>query len=131
MMSCPTYLLLFFFSSRRRHTRCLSDWSSDVCSSDLACLRGKKTLINYRSGEARDHLRRFRTARPVLAGASGLVVPSRYLVDVFREFGLEASMVPNIVDLTQFSFRERNPVRPHLVCTRGFHPYYCLDVVFS
>src|SRR5262245_30007580 len=26
----------FFFSSRRRHTRCLSDWSSDVCSSDLA-----------------------------------------------------------------------------------------------
>src|SRR5262245_41975401 len=28
-------LLFFFFSSRRRHTRCLSDWSSDVCSSDL------------------------------------------------------------------------------------------------
>src|SRR5258705_1355 len=28
----------FFFSSRRRHTRCLSDWSSDVCSSDLALL---------------------------------------------------------------------------------------------
>src|SRR5437899_5325655 len=28
--------LFFFFSSRRRHTRCLSDWSSDVCSSDLA-----------------------------------------------------------------------------------------------
>src|SRR5438045_6950946 len=26
----------FFFSSRRRHTICLSDWSSDVCSSDLA-----------------------------------------------------------------------------------------------
>src|SRR5258705_3388919 len=25
----------FLFSSRRRHTRCLSDWSSDVCSSDL------------------------------------------------------------------------------------------------
>src|SRR5262245_64267041 len=27
-----------FFSSRRRHTRCLSDWSSDVCSSDLETL---------------------------------------------------------------------------------------------
>src|SRR3989337_810168 len=25
----------FFFSSRRRHTRCYRDWSSDVCSSDL------------------------------------------------------------------------------------------------
>src|SRR5690349_8850854 len=30
-------LLCFFFSSRRRHTRSLRDWSSDVCSSDLAC----------------------------------------------------------------------------------------------
>src|SRR5207245_8685252 len=28
----------FFFSSRRRHTRCYRDWSSDVCSSDLALL---------------------------------------------------------------------------------------------
>src|SRR5215831_15033564 len=28
--------LFVFFSSRRRHTRCLSDWSSDVCSSDLS-----------------------------------------------------------------------------------------------
>src|SRR6266498_3385464 len=29
------HLLNFFFSSRRRHTRCGRDWSSDVCSSDL------------------------------------------------------------------------------------------------
>src|SRR5256884_6577456 len=29
----------FFFSSRRRHTRCSRDWSSDVCSSDLLWLR--------------------------------------------------------------------------------------------
>src|SRR3989442_11874996 len=29
------FMLLFFFSSRRRHTRCGRDWSSDVCSSDL------------------------------------------------------------------------------------------------
>src|SRR5204862_3059228 len=29
-------IFFFFFSSRRRHTRSLRDWSSDVCSSDLA-----------------------------------------------------------------------------------------------
>src|SRR5438093_10488335 len=28
-------MFFFFFSSRRRHTRLVSDWSSDVCSSDL------------------------------------------------------------------------------------------------
>src|SRR5437016_8685762 len=32
------FFFFFFFSSRRRHTRLVSDWSSDVCSSDL----GKK-----------------------------------------------------------------------------------------
>src|SRR5262249_59362579 len=31
-------LYFFFFSSRRRHTRLVSDWSSDVCSSDLTPL---------------------------------------------------------------------------------------------
>src|SRR5690606_41069310 len=30
------YFFFFFFSSRRRHTRFSRDWSSDVCSSDLA-----------------------------------------------------------------------------------------------
>src|SRR5436189_3500985 len=29
------YFVFFFFSSRRRHTRYIGDWSSDVCSSDL------------------------------------------------------------------------------------------------
>src|SRR5205814_4866791 len=40
-----------FFSSRRRHTRCLSDWSSDVCSSDLAevCRAVRKVLSSAAS----------------------------------------------------------------------------------
>src|SRR5262245_64413605 len=36
---------LFFFSSRRRHTRCLSDWSSDVCSSDLRRLADQAAIV--------------------------------------------------------------------------------------
>src|SRR5690606_41024081 len=38
--------LFFFFSSRRRHTRFSRDWSSDVCSSDLAC---HQVLVHSRS----------------------------------------------------------------------------------
>src|SRR5437899_12494126 len=37
--------IVFFFSSRRRHTRCLSDWSSDVCSSDIRGLQGSANFI--------------------------------------------------------------------------------------
>src|SRR5690606_41083287 len=35
---------IFFFSSRRRHTSFSRDWSSDVCSSDLAIARQRKSL---------------------------------------------------------------------------------------
>src|SRR5438046_3344906 len=35
IVSLFLYFFFFFFSSRRRHTRLVSDWSSDVCSSDL------------------------------------------------------------------------------------------------
>src|ERR671927_1841427 len=46
--------LFFFFSSRRRHTRSLCDWSSDVCSSDLGPTQG--------AGRApRPHARRHHT----------------------------------------------------------------------
>src|SRR3712207_4173789 len=37
-------LVLFFFSSRRRHTRYWRDWSSDVCSSDLFA-KANPTLV--------------------------------------------------------------------------------------
>src|SRR5438477_9224028 len=36
---------LFFFSSRRRHTRLTCDWSSDVCSSDLRRARVTKIIL--------------------------------------------------------------------------------------
>src|SRR2546421_7149053 len=45
---CVSLLLLcvFFFSSRRRHTRSDRDWSSDVCSSDLRRLRCAAHILN-------------------------------------------------------------------------------------
>ncbi|MGH9377246.1 MAG: glycosyltransferase [Terriglobia bacterium] len=95
----------------------------------VAKLHGAKTLINYHSGEAKDHLSQWRSARPVLRHADCLAVPSGYLADVFREFGLHAHVVPNVVDESQFQYRLRQPLEPRLVCTRGFGAYYRVDHV--
>src|SRR5258706_6690507 len=38
----------FLISSRRRHTRLVSDWSSDVCSSDVFCLRSEERRVGKR-----------------------------------------------------------------------------------
>src|SRR5256884_1299247 len=39
----------FFFSSRRRHTRCSRDWSSDVCSSDLARMKVMRQQVTLKT----------------------------------------------------------------------------------
>src|SRR6266496_6439961 len=46
-------LVFFFFSSRRRHTRSLRDWSSDVCSSDLPRRRPRPARALFRAGARR------------------------------------------------------------------------------
>src|SRR2546430_8600708 len=43
--------ILFFFSSRRRHTRFDCDWSSDVCSSDLPHWYGRERVPVERRGQ--------------------------------------------------------------------------------
>src|SRR5256885_11909551 len=50
------HAFLFFFSSRRRHTRLQGDWSSDVCSSDLSVYaavlkKGDKSPVEPQSDE--------------------------------------------------------------------------------
>ena len=95
----------------------------------IARRRKKRILIHYHSGEALDHLQRSRMARKILKRADALVVPSEYLADVFRKFDIPGKAIANVVDLKQFSFRPRTPLRPRLVCSRGFHRYYAVDDV--
>src|SRR5436309_10429915 len=86
---------------------------------------GKRVILNYRSGEAEDHLRRWsRTALPVMRLVDALVVPSGYLVDVFARVGLRARAIANVVDFDQFRFRERRPLRPVFLSNRSFERHY-------
>jgi L-malate glycosyltransferase len=96
----------------------------------VARLLGKPVVLNYHSGEAPDHLRRSAVARFVLRRlVDANVVQSAFLRDVFRSFEIDAKVVPNIIDLRQFTYRVRDPLRPRLLCTRNFEPIYNLSCV--
>ena len=90
----------------------------------IARLLGRPVVLNYRSGQAPDHLARSRVARWALRSVQRNVVPSRFLVDVFARFGIDAQVVPNVVDFTRFRFRERMSLRPRLLSTRNFDDLY-------
>jgi L-malate glycosyltransferase len=85
---------------------------------------GRPVILNYRSGEAPDHLKRSAIARAAIASVERSIVPSRFLVDVFESFGLRAVAVPNVVDPERFKFRERAPLRPRILSTRNFDGLY-------
>ena len=88
-------------------------------------LYGKKVILNYRSGEAEDHLQHWpRTTVPVMGMVDTIVVPSGYLVGVFARYGLHARTISNIVELERFQFRERVPIRPVFLCSRSLEPLY-------
>jgi len=93
-------------------------------------LLGKKVVVNYRSGEAEDHLRRWpRTAIPTLRRADSVVTPSRYLVDVFSRFGVRARSIANFVDPDAVRLRRRTVLRPVFLSNRNFQTLYNVPCV--
>src|SRR5690349_22024086 len=55
----------FFFSSRRRHTRSLRDWSSDVCSSDLTNFVSSRISFSFFPRPSATPTLRLRESEPV------------------------------------------------------------------
>src|SRR6476620_8076806 len=115
----PRYDILHIFSA--------SYWSSALWSMPpllVGKLLGKKVVLNYRSGEAEDHLTRWRLAAPTIRLADVIVSPSGYLVDVFARFGLKARSIFNIIDPNKFRYRQRRKLRPVFLHNRGLEPLY-------
>jgi glycosyltransferase involved in cell wall biosynthesis len=90
---------------------------------------GKRVCLNYRSGEARDHLTRHPWAVPLIRLAHDIVTPSGYLRDVFAEFGLRASVVENFVEVDSLPFRRRTALPPHFLANRNFEAHYDVATV--
>ena len=91
----------------------------------VARLYGKRVILNYRSGEALDHLSRWpRTSLPILRLADLIVVPSGYLVDVFSRFGLVAKSIFNFVEVERIPYRRRARLRPVFLSNRNFEAHY-------
>jgi glycosyltransferase involved in cell wall biosynthesis len=89
----------------------------------------RKVLLNYHSGEAEDHLRRWRSAIATIRWVDSVVVPSEYLVRIFAAFGFKASAIANLIDTSQFRFRQRRPLRPVFLSNRNLESHYGVDRV--
>ena len=89
---------------------------------------GKRTVLNYHSGESEDHLARWGIlVHPWLRLVDEIVVPSEYLRAIFEHHGYRVRVVRNVVDTARFRYRDRVQLRPRLISSRNLDPYYRVE----
>lgn len=93
---------------------------------------GKPVILNYHSGEAEDHLATWGLrVHPWLRRVDKIVVPSRYLQNVFARHGYRARVVRNMIDTSCFHYRERSQLRPRLLSNRNLEAHYGIDTTLK
>jgi glycosyltransferase involved in cell wall biosynthesis len=91
----------------------------------------KRVVLNYRGGEAPRFFRRYSwCVRPVFKLADVVSAPSNFLAEeIGRHFGISVAIVPNILDLSAFRYRERREFQPKLLVTRHLEKMYDVETV--
>jgi glycosyltransferase involved in cell wall biosynthesis len=114
------------------HVMANSGWSWHVFAAPavaICALRDVPVIINYRGGLAREFLSRFSwIVLPTLRRAKAVIVPSRFLQEIFAEHGIQADIIPNGVDLATFRPSDAQKKSLHVVVTRNLERIYGIDL---
>ena len=98
----------------------------------VAKLLRKPVVLHYHSGEADDHLRRWKRAvRPFLALVNEIVVPSSFLQRVFATHGYLTRVIPNGIETSRFPYHERRVLQPRLLSARNLERHYRVDLIID
>jgi glycosyltransferase involved in cell wall biosynthesis len=91
----------------------------------------KRTVVNYRGGEAERFFQWFGwLAGPVFRRADVITAPSGFLAGIIeRRFHVPVAIVPNILNLSAFRFRQRTTFRPKMLVTRHLEKIYDIESV--
>ena len=94
----------------------------------VAHRRGIPIVLNYRGGYADSFFAKsWSTVSWALKKCSVILVPSTFLQQVFNKYGMEAVIVPNVLDTSLFvpqADKKNNLQAPHLIVTRNLEPIY-------
>lgn len=120
------------------HLLANSGWSWHLFAAPaiwIGWLLKKPVVINYRGGEAETFFERsWRWVLPTLSKSRHVIVPSAFLQRVFARRGMPSEIVPNILDIQRFDFKDDKPFdvdAPHLVVTRNLEKIYGVDIVLK
>ena len=96
-------------------------------------MRGKRVVMNYRGGEAGEFFRQWGWAiKPAFQLADAITVPSDFLGEMIRNrFPVPVRIVPNILNNSEFRYRQRPRIQPKLLVTRHLEKIYDVESVLK
>jgi glycosyltransferase involved in cell wall biosynthesis len=107
---------------------------SVVCPSVVyGRINGKRVVLNYRGGDASQFFRWYGwLVKPIFRLAGVVTTPSRFLAESIGErFGVTVSVVPNILDSSNFRYRLRTTIQPKILITRHLEKLYGVEVAIQ
>jgi glycosyltransferase involved in cell wall biosynthesis len=120
----PRYEIIHLFSAGKSS---FALWT--VPALRVSRMFGKKIILNYRDGQAEEHLQKYAGAKDQLKSATVIISPSDYVVDVFARNGIPARRIFNVIDTSRFEYRQRRQLRPVFMTNRILEPLYNVGCV--
>lgn len=89
----------------------------------------RKTIVTYHGGDAGNFLSSYGFfVKPFLRLADSITVPSSYLQDVFKKEGIDAVIIPNILDIERFTYVERKKLKPKFLIVKHLEAIYNVEL---
>ena len=114
------------------HVHCCSGWGFMPATVGITIGRHlkKRTVLTYHGGGGERFFDRYpRLVRHYLTRTDANIVLSWFLAKVFDKHDLPYAVIPNIIELDEQSFRRRERLRPHFICTRAHEPLYNIPCI--
>lgn len=110
------------------------NWINGLVSVVMGRMLGKPICMVYRGGGFREFVaKRPWILLPFLRKVDVLIVPSAFLQIEFEKHGLDARIIPNLIDLDGWPYRERRDFEPNLLWVRhlraGYNPWMAVEVL--
>lgn len=114
------------------HIHCCSNWGflPAVVGVSVGRRLGKRIVLTYHGGGGEKFFDRHpKLVRHFLTRTDANIVLSGFLAQVFEKHGLPFVTIPNILELDDSRFRQREMLQPNYICTRAHEPLYNIPCI--
>lgn len=114
------------------HIHCCSNWGflPAVVGVSVGRRLGKRIVLTYHGGGGEKFFDRHpKLVRHFLTRTDANIVLSGFLAQVFEKHGLPFVTIPNILELGDSRFRQREMLLPNYICTRAHEPLYNIPCI--